>query len=169
MKKILLLICFGLFLQLTYCQISNYSFSNYSDRGISINACKNEFNLNFIFLYKYHTIHGKLEVTKNTYTFNALLFNKIKLKKIDKYRLLVLNNTLFFKKNQILYCNGISDCKYNRIEEGMQWINGLREFNWEIYTNKGRITTEYKKGKTIKRYFKTYKQLDEENSKLPKL
>jgi len=51
----------------------------------------------------------------------------------------------------------------------MQWINGLREFNWEIYTNKGRITTEYKKGKTIKRYFKTYKQLDEENSKLPKL
>ena len=169
MKKILFLFCFGLFFQLTYCQISNYSLSSYSNKGISIDLCKSEFNLSFYFLYKCRFTHGKIEVKKNIYTFKPFFFNNIQLKKIDKYRLLVLNNSIFFKKNQILYCNGIYDCKYNRIEEGMAWENGLREFSWEVYTDKGRITTEYKKGKMIKKYFKTYKQIDEESSKFPKM
>lgn len=170
MKRIFLISCFGLLSHLIFCQISDYAESPYGIKSsIEINLCTNEYELWYYAFSDFHTLKGKISYSTGVYKCNIFYIKEIKFKRIDRYRLLVLNSNPFFKKDKILYCQLIKDCNNNRIEDGMFWENGLREFNWNVYTKIGVITTKYKKGRKIKVYFNTYEEIDEISSKLPKM
>ena len=143
--------------------------SPYSDIGLSVNNCKKVCNLSF-FVYRFHfNIESKLYYENNNYTIFIWKLHKITLRKIDKYRFVVLNENYFLKKNEILYCQCIRDCSDNTKEDGMLWENGLRESTWQCYKEKGILFTEWHKGVRKKTYFRNYMQIEEKRKKLPKL
>ena len=91
---------------------------------------------------------------------------KIILKKIDRYRLIVINENRCFKMNEKLYAIKISDSKGQLIEE-IGWKNGNRNGYWRTYSEKGVGFVVYDNGKIINKYFKTHKKLREEVLKRP--
>jgi len=176
MKKVVLIFCFSLLSQFLFCQILWYSaqpeindYKTYSRSSITINMCKKEVRLSFILFNKYFSTNARLSVVNGIYKFNIFHFQEIRLKKIDNYRLLVVDKSLFFKKNELLYCHSIDDCNYKRIEGSMFWKDGLRDGCWQRYIEKGVISIIYNKGKKVKVFFKTYEEIDRVSSKLPKL
>jgi hypothetical protein len=89
---------------------------------------------------------------------------RIILKKVDKYRLIVNNKNSLFSTKEILYAIKISDSK-GHLLENIGWKNGKRNGYWCFYSDKGVDFVFYENGRIIKRYFKTHKELDEEAMK----
>jgi len=92
--------------------------------------------------------------------------DKIVLKKIDKYRLIAINKSHCFRKNEILYAVCIYDRK-GRPEEFMKWLNGKRHGTWLIHSRKGINYIIYDNGKIIEEYFKTNKEAFESPDNSP--
>lgn len=91
---------------------------------------------------------------------------KIILKIIDKYRLIVINENRFFKTKETFYAIKISDSQGNTLER-MGWRDGKQHGLWLFYSDKGIDFVVYENGEIIKRYFKTYKELDTETRDNP--
>lgn len=164
-KKILVFILF-LLPQLAFCQISEYSiqseinFKKNNRNTIRINLCKNEASIFFYITKDYEKKHTfRLHKSNSYYKINIWSIQEILLKEIDKYRLLVLNNTIFFKKGEILYCHNITDCNNNNLEVGMLWKDSKRDGCWQQYNENGIIYTEWKNGKKNNVYFRKYEEI----------
>lgn len=176
MKKGILVFIFFVLQQLILCQTSEYTAqpdiifkkNNNSRNTIRIDLCRNEASIFFYITRDWEKkLALQLHQSNYSYKINIWRIQEIRLKKIDKYRLLILNNTVFFKKGEILYCHNITDCKYNNLEVGMLWKNGKRDGCWQQYTEKGIIYTEWKNGKKNKVYFKTYKEVKDQSKRFP--
>jgi len=105
---------------------------------------------------------GKITIDSGLITCNDTIYkNRIVFKQLDEYRLLVINKNHCFKVNDILYAIVISD-KNGKPYQWMKWKNGKKHGEWSIHCDKGVNFTLYDKGKIIKTYFKTYKEIGAE-------
>ena len=129
MKRVTFILALVYLCQATYSQIMFISAQpgidynkRYSYSQIELDLCRNQIELSKELFG--HTISSmsKFVKTNNIYKFKIFHLQEIRLKEIDKYRLLVLDKSLFFDKNEILYCHDINDCNNNMIELGMYYI-----------------------------------------------
>lgn len=167
MKTKIIIICFFI-AQVTLSQNKSYGqYDKVYNNSIELNFYKNKSELGVYIFGNDIRIPGDLKVIGNTYKCTLKTFQEISLLRIDNYRLLVLNKNWYFRQGEILYCNIYEDQDKCAIEEGMYWENGLREGRWEkIIKNKGIMYTEWKKGRRMKVYFKSNKQIFDD-SKTP--
>jgi hypothetical protein len=80
-----------------------------------------------------------------------------KFKKLDEYRIQVINDPPFFESGDILYASVISD-SIGRPVQYLYWKDGKRDGSWEYYLDKGIKFVLYKDGNVVEEYFKTYKE-----------
>lgn len=176
MKKALIVLSLLILSQVVLSQIFWYSAQseveineNISMSSITLDLCKNELGLSFFLFGSYHELKTSVIVMDDIYKINIFNLQEIQFKKIDKYRIIILNTSLFFKRNDLLYCHNINDCNNKRIEGSMFWNKGMRDGNWQHYTDKGIITTAWRHGRKTKEFFKTYEEVNKISSKLRKM
>lgn len=110
---------------------------------------------------------GRVLITKTTIKLiDSATQSIIILRKIDKYRLLVLNNNKYLKYNSIV-CPTAQYYNNGKWVHSMSWKNGLKNGEWSYQTLDGYKYEIYENGRLIKMYFQTYKQLMDSINELP--
>lgn len=110
---------------------------------------------------------GKITVEGNFITcVDSISGMKISLKKIDEYRLVVINKNNCFNLIDTLYASVISD-QNGKPYQWLKWKEGKRHGEWSIDGEKGVNYTLYKEGRIIKEYFRTYKEIMQEMLNAP--
>jgi len=105
MKKGILVFIFFVMTQLAFCQIlecntqSEINLNKNNNRNsIRIDLCRDEASIFFHITKDWEKIITfRLRQSNSYFKINIWRVQEIQFKKIDKYRLLILNNTVFFK------------------------------------------------------------------------
>jgi len=86
---------------------------------------------------------------------------KFEFKKIDAYRIKVMNKTPFFKPGDILYAEVITD-SIGRPVQYLSWKDGKPHGNWEYILDGGSKFVLYENGNIVGEVFKTNEEIHKE-------